>query len=176
MIVLCGCSSVVERYPSKLDVIGSNPISRLTFWKKSLINKTYLLNKNDSFILKTPIRLSTRQYVRLESLWAYCESISPYSYEKIVNLFNHKSKRGRNQSSPPFLLLETVSQVSTILPSEIKRWYSNQVVKRGHAAHWQFKPFWDINSAVEYSAFNRLVLGSNPRCPIWESAYCRQYV
>ncbi len=24
----CGCSSVVERYPSKLDVVGSNPINR----------------------------------------------------------------------------------------------------------------------------------------------------
>ena len=25
---ICGCSSVVERYPSKLDVAGSNPVSR----------------------------------------------------------------------------------------------------------------------------------------------------
>ena len=31
--ISCGVSSVVERYPSKLDVVGSNPILRLPFYK-----------------------------------------------------------------------------------------------------------------------------------------------
>ena len=29
----CGVSSAVERYPSKLDVVGSIPILRFPFWE-----------------------------------------------------------------------------------------------------------------------------------------------
>ena len=61
--------------------------------------------------------------------------------------------------------------MATNLPPETKRWYSNQVVE-GLPLHQNLDNrifihiIWDINSAEEYPAFNRLVLGSNPRCPI----------
>ena len=42
----CGCSSAVERYPSKLDVVGSIPILRLGFIP-FILNLNYMKSVND---------------------------------------------------------------------------------------------------------------------------------